>query len=622
MLHNVKVPGSEKGALLLVKRIRMELITTNDIISATKLRGLGARQAASLLKSTLKLNKINDIYSRHYCKDGLEFAEAVLKEIGINFQVNETELERIPRQGSFIIVSNHPYGGIEALILMKLILTIRPDLKIIGNFLFHRITPIKDIIFPVNPFENNKDAQSSLAGLKEALKHLDNGRPLLIFPAGEVSTFYPENKRIADKKWDTSAMKFIRKANVPVLPIFFGGTNSMAFHMLGFIHPSMRTAKIPSELLNKRNQLITVRIGNSIPVKEQERFKEISSYTRYLRAKTYALESAIEVKKFFRRDFVKTKLEAVLPPVSLEFIQYDIDNLSPEHLLFSFKNYKVYCAPSKYLPNILVELGRLREITFREVGEGTNMRMDVDEYDLYYHHLFIWDEEKQAIIGAYRIGKGAEIMEQFGAKGFYTRSLFKYKHEFHPFLAESVELGRSFIVKEYQRNPHSLFLLWKGIFYFLLRNQECRYLIGPVSISNRFTELSKTLIIQYIIRNHYNAFLASYVKPRKRFRVNIPNVDIDILTDSAANLNGLDKIISDIEPDNYKIPVLLKKYLQLNGKIICFNIDPKFNDAIDGLLVLDLYDVPEDTLNYLSKELEDNTLKQRIVQKKEFDKAV
>ncbi len=581
----------------------MKLISPQDVMNASHLKGIGARSAARFLMSILKFNRINNIYAKHNEKKGVEFVDAILNETGITFNVSESDVDRIPKTGAFIIVANHPYGGIEGLILIKALQSIRPDLKIIGNFLFHKIEPIKQFIFPVNPFESLKDLHSSNLGIKEALLHLETGKPLLLFPAGEVSTYYPESIGVTDRKWSNAAIKFIKRARVSVVPVFFKGSNSITFHLLGLIHPLLRTAKLPSEMLNKSKQIIQFRIGNPIKVKEQDNIKDIARYGRYLRAKTYSLESTLEVKKFFQKGLKKKHAAKIIEPVDKTLLQKDLVQLMPDDYLFSYKNFKVYCAPSAALPNILTEIGRLREVTFREVGEGTNGKLDIDEYDLYYNHLFIWDEENTCITGAYRLGKGREIMEQFGPKGFYSRSLFKYNKEFQPVFYESVELGRSFIVKDYQKNQYALFLLWKGIFYFLLNNPDYRYLLGPVSISNKFSEVSKSLMVEYIQANYMHSSFSKLVRPRTKFNPSLPNFDTAILKESATNLNNLDNIISDIEPDNSKMPVLLKKYLQLKGKIICFNLDPQFSDALDGLLFLDFYDVPGEVIGYLAKEL-------------------
>ena len=591
----------------------MKLIDTDDILKSARLNRVVGVGAAKLLMSILKLNTINKLYAKFSDKKGYEFISALVGELEIKYEINPDDLERIPKESPFIVVSNHPYGGLEGLILLHALLKIRPDIKIMGNYILKGVDQIKEYVFPVSIEEENGKIKSSLSGAKQALTHLHNGGCLVIFPAGEVSSYYQDSLGIKDKIWPDGIIRLIKKQKVPIVPIYFHGTNSRLFHFLGLIHPSLRNAKTPSELLNKKNKTIHVRIGNAIPLKDQNEFPDISRYGRFLRAKTYALGTAIEVKKFFRHAITQpVKVEEIIDAIPKEKIVEEIKQIEEVALLFQFQDFKVYCAHSSEIPNIMMELGRLREITFRDVGEGTNLKVDLDEYDIYYNQLFIWDTIEECIVGAYRIGKGKNIMEQYGAKGFYIQSLFRVEPQFNQILKQAIELGRSFIVKEYQRKPLSLFLLWKGILYFLLKNPEYRYLVGPVSISNRFSEFSKSLIIEFITTHYFNHKLANYIRPRKPFVPNFGNVDKDILFENAKDLNKLDKVIKDAEVSDYRMPVLLKKYLQLGGKIACFNIDPKFNDSLDGLVVMDLYDIPMEVITTLSKEVNDDSILERF----------
>lgn len=591
------------------------LITTEDIVKAAKLNRFGGVPTARILMLMLGLNKINKLYSGIANLSGVDFIDSLIKQLKISFEVSEEEINRIPKTGAFVTVSNHPYGGIDGLLLIKLLEMTRPDYKVLANFLLQRLEPVKDYILPVNPFDDRKDAKSSLSGIKYALQHMRDGYPLGIFPAGEVSSYNLDNIGISDREWQIPVLKMIKKAGVPIVPIYFQGTNSRLFHLLGLIHPTLRTARLPSELFNKRKKTIRIRIGNPISVKEQNEFSDIARYGRYLRTKTYALGSALEVQKFFKpRLFSAVKTEEIIPSVNPEKIECEITQLREKNLLFTSGEFEVFCAPSHFLPSIMNEIGRLRESTFRLVGEGTNKSIDIDEFDLYYHQLFVWDKLEQKIVGAYRVGKGKDIMMQYGIKGFYIQTLFKINPDFYPVLEQSLELGRSFIVADYQKKPMPLFLLWKGILYFLLKNPEYRYLIGPVSISNRFSEFSKGMIIKYIIQNHYNHVFAKHIRPRKKFSIRTAHQDVDtaIIIESASDLNKFDKFIKDVEISNYNMPVLLKKYLKQNGKIIGFNIDPLFNNALDGLLILDLFDVPLETISSLSKEIKDESILERF----------
>lgn len=592
----------------------MKLVKPQDLLKINPLMHyLGGEYFAKLLMRLLQFNQINDLYDNISDKKGIDSIDGILEYLDISLDLDENDLKKLPLDGPFITVSNHPYGGIDGILLIKLLSMVRSDHKVIANFLLKKVEPVADYFLAVNPFENNPNAASSVGGLKTAIDHLQNGGVLSFFPAGEVSTTYASSV-ITDREWLNSALRFIKKANVPVVPIYFHGSNSKLFHLLGRIHPALRTAKLASEVINKQGKTIKVRIGNPISVKDQDRFTDIHQLGRYFRSKTYCLDSGMDIKDFFNYSLkghpVPQPIVEETPKVA---INREIAELRIDHLLFTIKNYTVFCTPSKNIPSLMNELGRLREITFREVGEGTNQSIDIDEFDLYYDQLIIWDDEEQKIVGGYRIGKGREINAQFGSKGFYIQSLFKMKSGFNQTLNQSLELGRSFIVKEYQRKPLPLFLLWKGILYFLLKNPEYRYLLGPVSISNTYSEISKELIIRYVMANFFDYKRASLVKPRNKFKVTTDDPHLNTALETMTpDLHSLDKFIGDIDQYNSGLPVLLKKYLGLNAKIVAFNVDPKFNDCIDGLLILDIFDVPRHTIESLLKELNDTELLSRL----------
>ncbi|MGD9976717.1 MAG: GNAT family N-acyltransferase [Bacteroidales bacterium] len=593
-----------------------KIVDSQKIKKAVNLGPLFGDSFARLLMRMLGFNKINKIYSKISDKEGLEFLSAALDAIEVKYEVNPEEIKRLPTSGPFITISNHPFGGIDGLILLKILLEQnRHDTRLLGNFLLKRIPPLVDYVFAVDPFEGGANRSSNVAGIKSALGHLESGGMLGLFPAGEVSTYYDntEESGVVDKHWQTSMIKFVKRAKVPVVPIYFQGENSRLFHLLGLIHPLLRTVKLPSELLNKKNQTIRVRIGYPISVSEQDTCNDIERFGRFLRLKTYALGSSLEVEKFFNYSLrSEPKPEQIIPPVAANLIETEVGSLMGKYLLFRSKNYSVVCAPSSEMPNLMTEIGRLREITFRDVGEGTNRKIDIDEFDLYYWQLFIWDEDEKRIVGAYRVGKGKEIVERYKIDGFYIHTLFKISKKFLPILEQSIELGRSFIVPDYQRKPLPLFLLWKGILYFLIKNPEYRYLIGPVSISNRFSDYSKGVIISFMRSNYFDHNLARYIKSRNKFRIPVKEEELNIIFDNSDDLDKLDKFIKEVEPYDYRMPVLLKKYIKLNGKIICFNVDPKFNNSLDGLLILDLLKVPIETITSLSKEINDKSILERF----------
>jgi len=558
---------------------------------------------ASILMEVMKINEVNKVFEKAEHLTGTSFIDKILQVIGITVEFDEAELKNIPKQGAFITIANHPYGGIEGLILLKIMCMMRPDSKLMANFLLKKIPNLSEYFIAVNPFETIEHS-SSISGIKQTLELLRSGTPIGIFPAGEVSTFKVDTQQITDRIWHPVVGKLISKANVPVVPIYFHGNNGLLFNLLSYIHPALRTAKLPSELFNKRGRTIKLRIGKPILPSDLNYQQNAAKLLDFLRAKTYALGAGLENQRniFDPRNIFKVKKtpQVITAAINDQSLEKEVNNLS-EYKIWTEKNYEIYISPSTALPNIIKEIGRLREITFREIGEGTNKSTDLDEYDIYYNHLFIWDKESKMIVGAYRIGKGDEIFYSFGKRGFYLNELFKIREEFHPILRQSLELGRSWIRKEYQQKPLPLFLLWKGILKYLIENPQYRYLIGPVSISNNFSKLSKSLIVDFISKNHFDHELAQYVKPRKKFKLDFSKIDKDLLLESNETLKNLDSLISEIETSHMKVPVLLRQYLALNAKIICFNIDPKFSDCLDGFLVVDLQKIPEEMLEKLSK---------------------
>ena len=584
----------------------MKIITTEEFAKATKLDKLKMPGLAALLMEVMKINQVNELFAQAQPKQGPEFVDAILKGCGVEIEFDERELRNIPKEGSFIAIANHPYGGIEGMVLLKILCMVRPDAKIMANFLLKKIPNLSDYFVAVNPFENIEHS-SSISGLKTTMELLAGGTPIGIFPAGEVSTFKVDKQEVTDRMWQPVVGKLIAKSKVPVVPIYFHGNNGVLFNLLSMIHPALRTAKLPSELFNKHGHTIRLRIGKPIQVEDIPDYYNATKLLNFLRAKTYALGAGLdEDKKIFNpRNLFKIKKlpAAIASETPVAILEKEVEPLREHYKVWTEKNYEVFIAPTASIPNIIREIGRLRELTFREIGEGTNKSSDLDEYDIYYHHLFIWDTDAKLIVGAYRIGLGDEIFYSLGKKGFYVAELFKIKEQFTPILKKSLELGRSFIRKEYQQKPLPLFLLWKGILKYLIDNPRYRYLIGPVSISNTFSNFSKSLIVDYINRNHFDHEMAQYVRPRKKFKVDFSSVDTDILMAGEDSFKGLDNLISEVETSTMKVPVLLRQYIALNAKIICFNIDPKFADCLDGFLVLDLQKVPQDILEKLGKNL-------------------
>jgi len=578
------------------------------VMNLEKFGPLGTGIGWIVLRTT-RISKLNKEYDKRKNLKGVDFINSILKVFEIDFDIPNKDLKRIPKTGPFIVIANHPLGGIDGMILMKILLEQRPDFKVLANFLLSRLEPLEPFIMPVNPFEEHKAAKSSLCGIKQAILHLKNGGVLGIFPAGEVSTFKDE-KTIVDKEWAPAAMKLIQKSRVPVIPIYFHAKNSTFFYRLAGLSDILRTARLPGEVLSQKKRKIKVRIGNAISVEDQDKSPNLEAFTAILRRKTYMLANSFEKKRLFDKLPKSIKLPKSPEKIALEIdedeMQAEIETcrLLDKRLLGS-RNYEVFLAKREIIPNIVNEIGRLREITFREIGEGTNKAVDLDKFDDYYYHLFLWDHEAKKIAGAYRMGMGAEIFKKYGIDGFYLQDLFRFEPELHEMMSQSIEMGRAFLIKEYQQKPMPLFLLWKGIVHCTLQFSEHKYLIGGVSISNKFTNFSKSLMIEFMKSNYYDPYVAQFIRPKKEFKVKLKDADKDFVFDETkADMNKFDKIIDEIEPGSLRMPVLIKKYIKQNARVIAFNVDPLFNNSVDGLMYIRIADLPESTVKPVMEELQ------------------
>lgn len=598
----------------------MSLISSKELFENSVLHKLGilGKPLSYGLYNLLGLNDLNALYLRNNQYDSPEFEGKLLEDLGVQYEVIEDDLKRIPKEGPFIVVANHPLGGLDGIIFLKILSELRPDFKIIANFLLHRIEPLKPRIFPVNPFETRQDMRSSLLGMKDAFRHVKSGHPLGIFPAGEVSQ-RDEEKNIIDREWQLPVMKLIQKTKVPVIPMYFKARNSEWFYRLGSLHPDIQTSMIVRETLRPRIKPVKIRIGKPISPKSLEEYNDIEKFTEYIRKKTYVLDSTFDQPKSIQQTIaknipsIKAKAKKIIAETNVNLLEKDIQKLKDtDNHLFTNNNYECYFAPCDKIPNVMREIGRLREITFRAVGEGTHLEIDTDKYDKHFCHLILWDSDTQKIAGAYRMGMGKSIYEKYGIKGFYVSELFHFEPDIQPFFSRCIEMGRAFVVQEYQQKPWPLFLLWRGIAHVALRNPDHKYILGGVSISNQFSDFSKALMIEFMRSHYYDPYVAQYIRPRKAYKPKIKDQDKEFIFDAAkADLNKFDKLIEELEPNHLRLPVLIKKYIKQNAKVIGFNVDPKFNDAIDGLMYIRISDIPESTIKPVMEELEEQIKKQQ-----------
>jgi len=522
-----------------------------------------------------------------------EFLRFTLEILDIDYNIIKGSLKNIPLIGPTVIVANHPLGCVEGVILAELLLSMRLDIKILANHYLKTVPELDELFIGVDVLNGNNAQQANLLAMRNAHRHLNTGGLLLIFPAGEVSHLVDrKQKKLQDKEWSKSISRLIRKHAATSVPIFINGQNSQRFYMAGKIHPLLRTLMLGRELLNKKNKPIGISIGQPITYKEIETLSH-SQLVSYLRFNTYLLNP---VTKQVRN---KNEQDHPLPPVCsrlpLTDLKDDLAQLSENNHLLSHGEFDVYCAKSDEIPCMLHEIGRIREITFRQVGEGTGLTIDVDKFDQEYLHLFIWDREENKLVGSYRLGLVDNIVKNIGLNGLYSRTLFNYQQPFIENMGKSIEMGRSVVAQEYQKTMAPLLLLWKGIASFVSRNPDYTHLFGPVSISNDYSDNARQLLAQTMSLHYYDNNQAKLVAATNPL-LNHSEHDLNpCLLSALADIKLLSKVISRME-EGKSVPVLLRQYLGLNGKFVSFNVDSEFHDTLDGLIVVDLRKVEEKTL--------------------------
>lgn len=522
-------------------------------------------------------------------RSGEHFFQDILSSMNVRLDVLPAEVARIPVTGAAIVVANHPFGGIEGIALGALIHAIRPDVKIMANYLLHSIPELAGSFIPVDPFGSAAAARNNLQGMKETLRHLAAGGILVVFPAGEVSSFSPAERAITDPEWSSSIARIIRHAGCPVVPVYFAGHNRLRFQVAGLLHPRLRTAMLPREFAHSRNSTLELAIGSTVAFSKLSHYND-TSMMNFLRNRVYILRHRNH-RHPAPVEGITEVYGAISPAENPEYLAAEIEQLPREQMLFASGDSFVFYATAEQTPTIVREIGRLRELTFRAVGEGTGKHSDLDEFDAYYTHLFLWNAARQEIMGAYRLGRTDQILEEFGRKGLYIHTLFKIRKKFLRKISPALELGRSFIRPEYQKSS-ALLVLWRGIGQFIVRHAQYTTLFGAVSISNDYQPESRQMLVSYLETNAFSPEHAKYVKPRNftDFRFSTP-LTVKIGS-SCTSVDQLSQLISEIEPDAKGVPTLVKHYLKLGGKLLGFSLDEKFSNVVDGLIFVDLKQTP------------------------------
>jgi putative hemolysin len=511
------------------------------------------------------------------------FSSRALEALGIDVITAVSDTAKIPEHGPAVLVSNHPRGLVDGLAVLDVVHRVRPDVRVLANYLLAGVPELREECVFVDPFARSGAERRSRMGLRAALAWLRAGGALIVFPAGEVAPGLGPDDVPVDGAWLDGAARLATRASAPLVPVRLDGRNSNWFYRAGSVHARLRTVLLPFEMLRQAGATVAVHVGTPL---EARAFKTATAASEAARA---ACEN------------LAARSEAVIAAVSPDAISRELDGLPSDARLFEAGDFEVWCAEGPAIPNTLRELGRLREITFRGVGEGTGDTVDLDEFDQWYEHLFVWNARTREVVGAYRIGRTDRIVRARGVSGLYTNTLFGYDLRLLDRMSPALELGRSFVRAEYQRTSNALLLLWRGVGALIAREPRYRFLFGPVSISNRYRDSSQRMLMAFLQQNHYNAELGHLVRALNPVPAEAPPTGE--AGPVARDIRDVDRLVAAAERDGKGMPVLLRHYLKLHATLLGFNVDPHFGDVLDALMMVDLTRVdPAILARYVGRE--------------------
>ena len=546
--------------------------------------------AIKALKKLLHEDDFNAVIRKNQHLRGFAFLDKLLNYFKFNYQVDNNSFNNIPSEGRLLIIANHPIGTLDGLALIKLIRSVRPDVRIMANRVLTHMEPLESVFFPVDVLANKKQLKETY---KLMLNSLAREEAIIIFPAGEVSRITP--KGVRDGEWHNSFLKLAKKTHSPILPIHIKAKNSALFYSLSMIYKPLATLWLVQEMFNKQNQTILFNVGAPIPYSAIEHSEETNKQLcKRFRKHVLNLGGKRKTSLF---DTVAT----VIHPSDTKAVK---KALYQSPLLSETRDgMKIFLYQFADDCPVMQEIARLRELTFRTVEEGTGLASDLDRFDVYYSHIVLWDDNDLEIVGAYRVGEGSKIMETYGIEGFYTNSLFDLRGTFSQYLPNSIELGRSFVQPRYW-GKYSLDYLWQGIGSYLRERPEIKYMFGPVSLSNAYSQEAKELIVSFYDHQFKSPLMQA--KARTPFVISDRSQQFAKLAFDDEYSVSFKVLNTELKKLGVKVPTLYKQYVELcidkGCHFIDFNIDPDFNDCIDSLVMMEIDKIaPKKRQRYIEK---------------------
>ncbi|NOX76575.1 MAG: lysophospholipid acyltransferase family protein [Gammaproteobacteria bacterium] len=542
-----------------------------------------------ILDRVLRISVLDALYRRHRLRNlpPFEFSSQALRALNISACPSSARqvLDQVPTDGATLVVCNHPYGGIEALILADVLQTVRTDVKFLANTALRVFPEFQPLMIATNPLVVT---QKNLRSIRQCEAHLSSGGLLVVFPAGRVSSYQKNTNRITDSDWNRIVGHLAQRSQACLLPLFFHGSNSRLFHSLGRLWDRSKLLMLPREFLKLRGRTIQFDMGRPLAARTWSHLN-VAKLTRFARVMTYLQATDIAVNAEEKTQ-AKTapQLEALAPLGNRQHIVRELDALPDEQQLLNFKQFSVFYATASQIPVLMLDIARERERVFRAYDEGSGQARDGDEFDKTYTQLFVWDHHEQSLVGAYRLGKTDVLLQQNGRSGLYLSKMFQFDDSFHQNTHQnnaqaSLELGRSFVTPEHQNSFHALYLLWKGIGHFLVKHPHYRRLYGTVSLSRQYDDRAVAVMCDALITP------TEHVRPRHPLPLTLNNEWRDYCADNGRpDFKTLSAFVRGLDAGGKDIPILLKHYHKLGATFHCVGIDRNFNDTPGLLLSIDM----------------------------------
>ena len=531
--------------------------------------------ALALLRKLLHEDEINGFLRDNPDLTGFAWIDKVFEFLNFSYTVSARDRSYIPASGRVVIVANHPIGSLDGLALLRMVGEVRRDVRIIANDMLSQFHALNDLILPVD----NMTGANVVRSYRQVLKALEQDRAIIVFPAGEVSR--ASSTGVKDGPWRPGFLHFARKSNAPVLPVQVKARNSLLFYGASMVFKPMSTLLLSSEMFRHQTKVIHFNVGKLIPVRHL-RSMELHDRTLVKRLHRHVYK----LHKPDKHDFITER--TVAHPEPRQLLQQELQQAT---LLGTTRdNNAIYLVDWSPDSAVIRELGRLRELTFRLVGEGTGKTRDLDIYDCHYRHLVLWDREALEIAGAYRLGEGKALLDKLGTGGFYTSTLFHYEPAFTHYMMKGLELGRSFVSPAYWGKA-SLDYLWQGLGAYLAHHPDIRYVFGPVSMSATYP---KALIEELVF--YFSTYYGSQQKlasARHPFRIrDAHHSRLQALYQGLDRRQAMALLLAAFQESGLKIPVLFKQYTALfedqGFETLVFSSDPDFADCLDGMCMADL----------------------------------